>query len=84
MFHCFVTMKLLLRLLIIPCNILELSILRFVTISFEIMLLKVTLTSSMFILLGNVEWKTKNSTHTQDLSMEIHSNERGEYVYVPS
>ena len=26
----------------------------------------------------------KNSTHMQDLSMEMHSNERGECVYVPS
>ena len=26
----------------------------------------------------------KNSTHTQDLSMEMHSYERGECVYVPS
>jgi len=26
--------------------------------------------------LGNVAWKTKkNSTHTQDLSIEMHSNE---------
>ena len=30
MFHCFVTMKVLLRLLIVPCKIIELSILKFV------------------------------------------------------
>ena len=36
MFHYFVTMKVLLRLLTTPCNILELSILKFVIISFEI------------------------------------------------
>ena len=49
MFHCFVTMRVLLRLLTIPCNILELSILKFVTISFEITLLKVILILSMFV-----------------------------------
>ena len=48
MFHCFVTMKVLLRLLTTLCNILELSILKFVIISFEIMLLRVTLILSMF------------------------------------
>ena len=48
MFHCFVTIKVLLRLLIIPCNILELSILKFVIISFKIMLPKGTLILSMF------------------------------------
>ena len=48
MFHYFVTIKVLSRLLIIPCNILELSILKFVIISFEIMLLRVTLIISMF------------------------------------
>ena len=53
MFHFFVTMKVLLRLLTIPCNILELSILKFVIISFEIMLLKVTSILSMFIPLSN-------------------------------
>ena len=42
------TMKVLLRLLTTPCNILELSILKFVIISFEIMLLRVTLILSMF------------------------------------
>ena len=40
MFHCFVTMKVLSKLVIILCNILKLSILKFVIISFEIMLLK--------------------------------------------
>ena len=48
MFHCFVTMKVLSKLDIIPYNILELSILKFVIISFEIMLLRVTLILSMF------------------------------------
>ena len=43
MFYCFVIMRVLLRLLTIPCNILELSILKFVIISFEIMLPKGTL-----------------------------------------
>jgi hypothetical protein len=38
-----------------------------------------------FAMMGNVAWKTKKkSTHTQDLSMEMHSYEREEYVYVPS
>ena len=50
MFHYFVTMKVLSRLLTIPCNTLELSILKFVIISFEIMLLRVTLILSMFAL----------------------------------
>ena len=40
MFHCFVTMKMLSKLVIIPCNILELSILKFIIIPFEIMLPK--------------------------------------------
>ena len=40
MFLCYVTMKVLLRLLTIQCNTLELSILKFVIISFEIMLPK--------------------------------------------
>ena len=48
MFHCFVIMKVLSKLVIILCNILELSILKFVIISFEIMLLRVTLILSMF------------------------------------
>ena len=48
MFLCFVTMKVPLRLLIIPCNIPGLSILKFVIISFEIMLLRVTSILSMF------------------------------------
>ena len=48
MFHCFVTIKVLLRLLIIPRNILGLSILKFVIISFEITLLKETSILSMF------------------------------------
>ena len=48
MFHYFVTMKVLSRLLTIPCNTLELSTLKFVIISFEIMLLRVILTLSMF------------------------------------
>ena len=52
MFHCFVTMKVLLRLLTIPCNILELSILKFVIISFEIMLLKEISILNMFIPIG--------------------------------
>ena len=49
MFHCFDTMKVLSKLVIILYNILELSILKFVIISFEIMLLRVTLTLSMFV-----------------------------------
>ena len=53
MFHCFVTIKVLLRLLTIPCNILELSTLKFVIISFEIMLLKGTLILSMFVPASN-------------------------------
>ena len=53
MFHCFVTMRVLLRLLTIPCNILELSILKFVIVSFEIMLLKGTLILSMFVPISN-------------------------------
>ena len=40
MFHYFVTMKVLSRLLTIPCNTRELSILKSVIISFEIMLPK--------------------------------------------
>ena len=48
MFHCFVTMKVLSKSVIIPYNILELSILKFIIISFEIMLLRVTLILSMF------------------------------------
>ena len=36
MFHCFVTVKVLLRLLTIPCNILKVGILKFIIISFEI------------------------------------------------
>ena len=46
-------MKVLLRLLTITCNILELSILRFVIISFEIMLLKGTLILNMFVSISN-------------------------------
>ena len=53
MFHYFVTIKVLSRLLTIPCNILELSILKFVIISFEIMLQKRTLTLSMFAPISN-------------------------------
>ena len=53
MFHCYVTMKVLLILLTIPCNILELSILKFDIISFEIMLPKGTLTLSMFAPINN-------------------------------
>ena len=53
MFHCFVKIKVLLRLLIIPCNILELSIFKFDIISFEIMLLKGTLILSMFVPISN-------------------------------
>ena len=34
-------------------------------------------------LLGNVAWKTKNYTHTQDLSMEMHSYERGRVSTYP-
>ena len=33
---------------------------------------------------GTLHGKQKNSTHTQDLSMEMHSYEREEYVYMPS
>ena len=40
------------------------------------------------ICIGNVGKRCmenkKNSTHTQDLSREMHSNDRGECVYVPS
>ena len=46
-------MRVLLRLLTIPCNILELSILKFVIISFEIMLPKGTLILSMFVPISN-------------------------------
>ena len=53
MFHCFVTMKVLSKFLTIPCNILELSILKFVIISFEIMLPKGTLILSMFAPISN-------------------------------
>ena len=53
MFHCFVKMKVLLRLLTILCNILELSILKFVIISFEITLPKGTLILSMFAPISN-------------------------------
>ena len=53
MFHCFVIMKVILRLLTIPCNILKLSILRFVIILFEIMLLKETSILSMFVPISN-------------------------------
>ena len=59
MFHCFVTMKVLSRLLTIPCNTLELSILKFVTISFEITLPKGTLTLSTFALISNWQIFTK-------------------------
>ena len=35
-------------------------------------------------MLGNVAWKTKKkSMHTQDLSMEMHRNERGESIFIP-
>ena len=53
MFHCFVTMKVLSKLVIILCNFLELSILKFVIISFEIMLPKGTLILSMFVPISN-------------------------------
>ena len=53
MFHCFVTMKVLSRLLTTPCNILELIILKFVIISFVIMLPKGTLILSMFVPISN-------------------------------
>ena len=53
MFHCFVTMKVLLRLLTISCNILELRILKFVIISFEIMMLRETPILSMFVPISN-------------------------------
>ena len=53
MFHYFVTMKVLSKLLTISCNTLELSILKFVIISFEIMLLRVTSISSMFAPISN-------------------------------
>ena len=36
------------------------------------------------LLLGTLHGKQKNSTHTQDLPMEMHSYEREECVYVPS
>ena len=36
------------------------------------------------LVLGNIAWKTKKSILTQDLSMEMPSNERGDCVYVPS
>ena len=61
MFHYFVTMKVLLRLLAIPCNILELSILKLVIISFKIMLLRVTLTLSMFAPIRN--WRIYSLNH---------------------
>ena len=61
MFHCFVTMRVLLRLLTIPCNILELRILKFVIISFEIMLLNETLTLSMFVPISN--WRIYSLNH---------------------
>ena len=53
MFHCFVTMKVLSKLVIILCNILELSILKFVIISFEIMLLREISNLSMFVPIRN-------------------------------
>ena len=53
MFHYFVTIKVISKLLTIPCNTLELSILKFVIISFEIMLPKETLTLSMFAPISN-------------------------------
>ena len=59
MFHCYVTMKVLLRLVTIPCNILELSISKFVIISFEIMLRKGTLTLSMFAPISKADIFTK-------------------------
>ena len=61
MFHFFATMKVLLRLLTIPCNILKLSILKFVIISFEIMLLKVTSILSMFVPISN--WRIYSPNH---------------------
>ena len=60
MFHYFVTIKVLSRLLIITCNILELSILKFFIISFMIMLLKETLILSMFVLISN--WRIYSPT----------------------
>ena len=53
MFHYFVTMKVLSKLVIILYNILELSILKFVIISFEITLPKGTLILSMFVPISN-------------------------------
>ena len=53
MFHYFVTMKVLSKFFIILYNILELSILKFVIISFEIMLLRVTLILSAFAPISN-------------------------------
>ena len=61
MFHYFVTMKVLSRLLTIPCNIIEQSILKFVIISFEIMLPKETLTLSMFAPISN--WRIYSLIH---------------------
>ena len=57
----FVTTKVLLRLLTIPCNTLELSTLKFVIISFEIMLLRVILTLSMFAPTSN--WRIYSLNH---------------------
>ena len=53
MFHYFVTIKVLSKLVIILYNILELSILKFVIISFEITLPKGTLILSMFAPISN-------------------------------
>ena len=53
MFHCFVIMRVLLRLLIIPCNIIKLSIFKFVIISFEIMFLREISILNMFIPISN-------------------------------
>ena len=61
MFHCFATMRVLLRLLIIPCNILELSILKFDIISFEILLLREISNLSMFVPISN--WRIYSPNH---------------------
>ena len=53
MFHYFVTMKVLLRLVITLCNTLEPSIFKFDIISFVIMLPKEILILSMFALTSN-------------------------------
>ena len=61
MFHCFVTMKVLLRLLIISCNFLEPIILKLVIISFEITLLKETSILNMFVPISN--WQIYSLNH---------------------